>query len=684
MAAKDVEAGRAHVLIRLRDQVTGGLKKVERNFSAFGRSFATAGAALTAAGAGALAFPVAMAANMEQLEVSLEVMLGSAEAAKAMLKDLSTFAKKTPFGLQDVASNAQLLLNYGVAADQIMPNLQALGDVSAGNADKFSRLALAFGQTQAKGRLMGGEVMQMVEAGFNPLQEIARTTGKSVAELQKEMEGGQISAQMLTDAFASASGPGGKFNGMMEKQSNTAIGLWSTLQDAVSFGFKPLGDAAIAILKPLVQFAIGAADAFSAFMEANKGVAKAIAYVLIGMVAVGGILTVVGLSALALGLVIGGVATAITYAMTALATLFSPIGLAVLGFIALGMAAYYFRDAIYAALVSVAAYFQPLTDAIGRVWSVFSETFSGIVGALLSGQLTNAAGIAWLGFVATAWQAIAELGGIMEMAHDMIASIAPGVGEVITKIKDAFASIGQAILAGRWDLAAAIGMAKVRLAVETGLNVIRSYWTGFTAVLGDLWDTVVFSIRSTWRTAVTEIAKSFVWVAQQFGMTMDGVSQELDRMAAADQATDDKAKARKQAERYNAGANILAANKAREDQLRQQIGDLEAQSAAAFAEAGAPTIEDVASKARDELKQAIAFSEAAAKKENDPKKNPELNKQAGGAADALGKITSAGTFSAAGAAQALGVDTTAAHQTAANTKKIVQLMQQQKASPLFT
>jgi tape measure domain-containing protein len=684
MAAKDIEAGRAHVLIRLRDQVSGSLKKVERNFSAFGRSFATAGAALTAAGAGALAFPLMLAANMETLEVNFEVMLGSAEAAKKMLADLSDFAKKTPFGLADLSRNAELLLNYKLDAEKVLPTLNALGNAAAGDSEKLNRLALAFGQATAKTKLMGGEAMQMTEAGLNPLQIIAEATGRTIPELTDAMSKGAISADLLASSLEYVYGPAGRLGSQMEKASGTTLGLVSTLMDAVSFGFKPIGDAAIAVLKPLVKFSIGAADAFSAFMTANTGLAKAISYVLIGMVAVGSILTVVGLAVMAMGSLFGTAAFIISAVSSAIATLFSPLGLALLGLTALAMAAYHFRDAIYTALVAAADYFRPLTDAIGRVWSVFRETFDGIVLALQSGLLAQAAGIAWLGFVAAAWQGVAELGGAMEMALDMITAILPGVDSFSRYVTDAFGAIGQAILAGRWDLGVAIAMAKIKLAVHSGLSAVSLAWSSFTIGLATVWEDIVLSIKSTWRTAVTEIAKSFIWVAERFGFAMDGVREELDRMRTSDQRADEKAKSGRDAARYAEAQKMIERNKARGDELRGDVSSLEQQSNEAFAAAGAPTIEDIAGDARDELRKQI---EKLKQEIEDLKKktaDSPLANQASSASNLLTKISSAGTFSAAGAAQALGVDTTAANQTAANTKKMVQLMQQQKAQPLFT
>jgi tape measure domain-containing protein len=305
MASKDIEAGRAYVLIQLRDKVTAGLQHVERSFASFGRNFATLGATFAAVGGAGLLWPGKLSADMEMLQVSFEVMLGSAGQAQSLLAKLADFAKKTPFTMTDLASNAQLLLNYGVSAGAIMPSLQALGDVAAGDAEKFSRLALAFGQTQAKGRLMGQEVLQMTEAGFNPLQVISKATGRSMLQLSKDMEEGKISAQMVSQAFALASGPGGKFHGMMDKMSATTRGLLSTLLDSVQMGLQPFGEAVNGILKPLLRFGISAADAVGAFLKANKGLATAAAAVLMVITALGLGLIAIGGAAMAASSVFG-------------------------------------------------------------------------------------------------------------------------------------------------------------------------------------------------------------------------------------------------------------------------------------------------------------------------------------------------------------------------------------------
>jgi tape measure domain-containing protein len=181
------------------------------------------------------------AAQMEQISVSFEVFTGSAEVAKNMLTQLKDQALKSPMQFQDIAKGAQTLLGYGLTAEQVIPITRMLGDISGGNADKFSRLSLAFGQVNAAGRLMGQEVRQMINAGFNPLQSISEKTGESMASLSKRMKDGQISVQEVADAFKYATSEGGRFFGNADKQSQTLQGQLNKLQESVSFALAEIG-----------------------------------------------------------------------------------------------------------------------------------------------------------------------------------------------------------------------------------------------------------------------------------------------------------------------------------------------------------------------------------------------------------------------------------------------------------
>lgn len=168
-----------------------------------------------------------LSAEMEQTKVAFEVMTGSAKTASGIMADFKKLDVDSPINFSDFARAGKTLLQFGVTADQIKPTLARLSAISLGNPEQFQSLALAFGQVQANGKLMGQEVLQMVNAGFNPLQEISRTTGIAMTELRKQMEQGSISAQMVADAFKSATEEGGRFAGMNEKLAATLSGQFA-------------------------------------------------------------------------------------------------------------------------------------------------------------------------------------------------------------------------------------------------------------------------------------------------------------------------------------------------------------------------------------------------------------------------------------------------------------------------
>lgn len=189
-----------------------------------------------------------LAADAEQAAISFEVMMGSADKARAMLSQLKAYADKSPFDVAGVNAAAQKMMNYGIQAQDVLPTLKMLGDVAAGDMEKFDRLSTAFGQTAATGRLMGQDLLQFINAGFNPLQTIAAKTGETMTELKKRMEAGGISAMEVRDAFAAATGEGGRFYQMTARQTGTLAGLWSTFKDSVSTSLRQVGEAMVVSL----------------------------------------------------------------------------------------------------------------------------------------------------------------------------------------------------------------------------------------------------------------------------------------------------------------------------------------------------------------------------------------------------------------------------------------------------
>lgn len=196
--------------------------------------------------------------EIESFQISFETLIGSKDKAKAFFSELKDFAVNTPLLLNDLAKGGQLLLGFGVDLDKVMPILKQIGDVSMGNADRFNSLTLAFAQMSATGKLMGQDLLQMINAGFNPLTVMAQTTGKSVATLKDEMSKGAISADMVAKAFEDATATGGKFNGMLEKQSKGIKGSISNLEGAIQDALNDMGEKGQDIITEGISLATSA------------------------------------------------------------------------------------------------------------------------------------------------------------------------------------------------------------------------------------------------------------------------------------------------------------------------------------------------------------------------------------------------------------------------------------------
>lgn len=197
---------------------------------------ATAIGAVSGAFGAAVLSGVKYNSQMEQYITSFGTMLGSAEEATKLVNNLKEMGAKTPFETSDLAKASQTLLAFGTSAEDLLPTLQMLGDVSQGNKERFDSLTLAFAQVGSAGKLSGQDLLQFVNAGFNPLNEISKMTGESMAELKERMSAGGVSAEEVVEAFKHATSEGGQFYQAMEAQSQTFNGQMSTLKDnAMSF-----------------------------------------------------------------------------------------------------------------------------------------------------------------------------------------------------------------------------------------------------------------------------------------------------------------------------------------------------------------------------------------------------------------------------------------------------------------
>ena len=173
-------------------------------------------------------------AEIEQLQTSFEVMTGSAEKAAETVERLKTMGAETPYDTAGLASVTQLLMQYGFTADDAIEKMSMLGDIAQGNAESMTSIATGYAQMSSAGKVNLQDIKQMINGGFNPLQEISERTGESMASLYDRISDGKMSVDEITESMKYATSEGGKFYQSMEKQSQTLSGQLSTLSDNVN------------------------------------------------------------------------------------------------------------------------------------------------------------------------------------------------------------------------------------------------------------------------------------------------------------------------------------------------------------------------------------------------------------------------------------------------------------------
>lgn len=175
-------------------------------------------------GFGTVTKSIKLAVEAEEAAVAFEVLTGSINDGALLLQKVRAFSERSPVTFGAAQQAAKTMLSFGVEVQQVEKNLQMLSDVTGGNNERFKMLSLSFSQMSAAGRLMGQDLLQMVNAGFNPLQQISKTTGESLIDLKKRMEDGGISSEEVRQAFIDATEAGGMFHGMTERLAETMGG----------------------------------------------------------------------------------------------------------------------------------------------------------------------------------------------------------------------------------------------------------------------------------------------------------------------------------------------------------------------------------------------------------------------------------------------------------------------------
>lgn len=183
----------------------------------------------------------AIRGEFQQFEIAFETMLGSGQKAKAMISDLAKLAATTPFDMKGVVNGAKQLLAYGFAANEITETMRRLGDVSAGLGLNLQDLTWLYGTTMVQGRLFTRDLMQFTGRGIPLTEELAKQFGVTKDKVSELVTAGKVGFPEVKKAIESLTNEGGKFGGLMEKQSHSITGQISNIQDTIEMAINDLG-----------------------------------------------------------------------------------------------------------------------------------------------------------------------------------------------------------------------------------------------------------------------------------------------------------------------------------------------------------------------------------------------------------------------------------------------------------
>ena len=202
--------------------------------------------------------------------VSFDVLLGSQTKSAEMLKEMNRYAADSPYSRLGVQEAAKTMLGFGVQADDVMGSLRTLGDIAMGDSERFKGLALVFSQVAAAGKLQGQDLLQLVTNGYNPLIDISKLTGKSVAELRQDMTDGKISFDLMRQAMVLATSEGGKYYKMNDKIAKTPFGRFGQLVDQTK-------DTMLELYKIIEPFLIPTFDLLSGLLTKSVSIIRTVA-----------------------------------------------------------------------------------------------------------------------------------------------------------------------------------------------------------------------------------------------------------------------------------------------------------------------------------------------------------------------------------------------------------------------
>lgn len=179
--------------------------------------------------------------QFQQLEISFNTMLGSADKSKQLMDELIQTAAHTPFDMSSITSGAKQLLAYGTEAKDVNKTLVQLGDIASGLNIPLGDLVYLYGTTVSQGRMFTMDLRQFMGRGVPLAEELGKILHQNTTEVQESVSKGKVTSDIFKEAIANMTQAGGRFGGLMEQQSKTLEGQWSNIGDSVQQAFNEIG-----------------------------------------------------------------------------------------------------------------------------------------------------------------------------------------------------------------------------------------------------------------------------------------------------------------------------------------------------------------------------------------------------------------------------------------------------------
>jgi tape measure domain-containing protein len=205
--------------------------------------------------------------EVQQLEVAFETMLGSKQKADTLMTEIIDLAAKTPFGLQDVSNATKMLLAYGSTAEQVADEIKMLGNIASGLSIPLNDMIYLYGTTRTQGRMFTQDLRQFMGRGIPLAEELAKQFGVTKDKVGELVTAGKVGFDEMAKALQAMTSEGGKFNNLMDKQSQTIAGQISNLEDAIYQMFNEIGQSSEGVISDMISGASWVVEHYQSILK---------------------------------------------------------------------------------------------------------------------------------------------------------------------------------------------------------------------------------------------------------------------------------------------------------------------------------------------------------------------------------------------------------------------------------